>query len=415
MFETVVKDVHFIDRKRLYQIGIQDGKLAAIDDEPLSGRRYYDAQGDLIFPPFVEAHTHMDTVFTASGRVNNESGTLTEGIRLWQERKKRLTAEDVHRRAIRALKTLIENGVLFVRAAVDISDPELTALKALLEVRAEMGRLIEMQIIAFPQDGLMACPENRDRLTQALELGADAAGAAPHLEHTREKGIASLACCFSVAKQFHKFVHVFCDEIDDGASRFLEVVADFTIDYKMTGMVTASHAIALSYYAEPYAQKVMQLVKNAGVNVVICPLINSVMQGRLDPYPRGRGITRVKDLNAIGVNVCLAHDDMQTPFYPLGSGSMLHAASLGLHLAHMTGETDLYSILNMITYNGQKALRIQDYGLEIGNSANFITLPAENIKALLSDQPKPRFVFKNGQLIVETKPCDTQWIAGAED
>ncbi|WKB36440.1 amidohydrolase family protein [Terrilactibacillus sp. S3-3] len=238
-----------------------------------------------------------------------------------RKKKKQLTKEDVRGRSIRALKTLIENGVLFVRAAVDISDPDLTALKALLEVRSEMSRLIEIQIVAFPQDGLMACPDNRGRLRQALELGADAAGAAPHLEHTREKGIASLAFCFSAAKRLNKFVHVFCDEVDDGASRFLEVVADFTLDYEMAGMVTAIHAIALSYYAEPYAQKVMQLVKTADVNVVTCPLINSAMQGQLNPYPRGRGITRVKDLQAIGVNVCLAHDDIQTPFYPLGSGN----------------------------------------------------------------------------------------------
>lgn len=306
---------------------------------------------------------------------------------------------------------LIEYGVLFVRAAVDISDPDLTALKAVVEVKRKLAHLIDLQIIAFPQDGIESCEENKERLIRAIELGADGVSAVPHLESSRESGFRSLEYSFSLAKKYDKFVHVFCDEVDDEQSRFLEVVAELTIRNKMYNKVTASHANALSYYSDAYAQKVIQLVKRAEINIVSCPLISSAMQGRFDRYPKGRGITRIKELNDAGVNICIAHDDIRTPFYPLGNGNILQAAHMGLHLAHMTGQDELSSILDMITYNGARCFMTdpQDYGIEVGKSANFITLPIDNVADMMSSQPKCGFVFRKGILLTTTEPQTTRW------
>ncbi|MCT2537783.1 amidohydrolase family protein [Aquibacillus koreensis] len=410
MFNSVVKNVRRLNEDKTVNIGIANGCFAAITTASIQGEKEWDAHGHIVLPPFVEMHTHLDTTLTIGNQVNNKTGTLFEAISIWHERKQYLSEEDVINRATKALHMLMEHGVLYVRAAVDISDPHLTALKALLEVRKRMAEVLELQIIAFPQDGLMSCEENQARLIEAVEMGADAVSAVPHLERTREQGIASLEYCFSIAKQYDKFVHVFCDEIDDDQSRFLEVVADLTIKNNMEGSVTASHAIALAYYNEPYAQKVIQLVKQAELTIVACPLINSVVQGRLDRFPKGRGITRIKDLYTAGVNVCIAHDDIRTPFYPFGSGNILQAAHMGLHLAHMTGADDLHAIFQMISHHGAQSFGLEEnYGIEIGKPANFITIPGKDMSDIITNQPKCSFIFRNGNLIASTEPEKTQW------
>ncbi|MGM0877705.1 MAG: amidohydrolase family protein [Bacillota bacterium] len=410
MYQTVVKHVKFIEKDSLFHIGINNGRISTITTEDIHGETEWEANGGIALPPFVEMHTHLDTVLTAGKSLKNLSGTLMEGIERWQARKERLTCEDVMERAEKAIYLFIQHGVLYVRTAVDISDPELTALKAIVKLRDKLKHLIDIQIIAFPQDGIISCKENKERLVEAIELGADAVSAVPHLEYTRENGILSLKECFSIAEKYHSFVHIFSDEIDDDQSRFLEVIADLTINHKMKGRVTVSHANALAYYADSYAAKVISLVKQANLSVVSCPLINCTMQGRFDRYPKGRGITRIKELNDSKVNVCIAHDDIQTPFYPFGNGNILQAAHMGAHLAHMTGETDIAQILKMITYNGAQAFGIQeDYGIAVGKKANFIVLSVDNVIDMLSNQPACRFVFREGKLIVETKPTEPMW------
>ncbi|MGG3643833.1 amidohydrolase family protein [Bacillus gobiensis] len=410
MYDSVLTNVRFLEDKNRYSIGMIDGKISVITKENINGIQNYDAEGDFILPAFVEMHTHLDTALTAGDPAFSQSGTLFEGIQIWQERKKLVTEEDVISRATIALRMLIEHGVLHVRAAVDISQPTLDSLKALLKVRESFKDLIDLQIIAFPQDGLISCPENRERLEKALLMGADAASAVPHLETTRENGIASLDYCFSLAKVHQKFVHVFCDEVDDGHSRFIEAVADLTIKYSMEGLVTASHANAMAYYSDAYSQKIFSLINKAKLTIVSCPLISSVTQGRFDSSPKGRGITRVKELHESGVSVCIAHDDIRSPFYPFGNGNILQAAHMASHLAHMTGEKEVLDIIQMITENGAKAFGIaSDYGIEEGNSASFITVPADDIMDLFSRQLKSRYVFKNGRLIVSTPPSKSVW------
>lgn len=410
LYEVVVRNVKFIDAKSFKHIGIIDEKFATLTTDKIHGEKEFDAKGDIVLPPFVEMHTHLDTALTVGNDVENQTGTLSEGIEIWSNRKTELTDEDVSKRAMKVIMKLVQNGVLSVRAAVDISDPGLIALKALVELRNKVSHVIDLQIIAFPQDGLISCPENQQRLIQAIELGADVVSAVPHLESTRENGIKSLEYCFSVAKKYHTYIHIFCDEMDDAHSRFLEVVAELALKDNLGEKVTASHANALAYYSDVYSSKVISLVRQAGISVVACPLVNSVMQGRFDPFPKGRGITRVKELNEANVNVCIAHDDIQSPFYPFGNGNILQAAYMAAHLAHMTGSNDLEELIKMITLNAAKAFNPdKHYGIEIGKPANFITVPGENLADVFCNHPKCRFVFKEGKLVASTVPEETIW------
>jgi len=410
LYETVVKNIRIPGKDDLFHLAIDRGRFVGITTSPIQGEIEWEGAGGLALPPFVEMHTHLDTVLTAGKSLVNQSGTLMEGIQKWQERKAFLTEEDVMERATKALELLIQHGALYVRAAVDISDPNLTALKALLKLRSRFGSMIDLQIIAFPQDGLMSTPENQEQLVTAVKWGADAVSAVPHLERTRESGVRSLEVCFEIAKEHDVFVHIFGDEVDDEHSRYLEVIADLAIRERMEGRVTVSHANALAYYSDSYAAKVISLAKQAELTIVACPLINSAMQGRYDSYPKGRGITRVKELNDAGVNTCIAHDDIQSPFYPFGTGNLLQAAHMGAHLAHMTGKEDVNDIFKMITENGAKAFGLAEYGIQVGKEANFIILPTTNQTDALSHQPPSRYVFRKGQLIVETKPALVEWV-----
>ncbi|WP_445505462.1 amidohydrolase family protein [Niallia sp. 03091] len=410
MFEKVIKNAQLPFQKDLLNIGIIDGVIASISTEQLIGKEEFDLDGNLLMPPFIEMHTHLDTVLTAGESTSNNSGTLSEAIEIWLKLKQSLREDDVKKRATAAIKMLMEYGVLHIRAAVDISDPNLTALTALLDLKKQLQPFVDLQVIAFPQDGLISCSANRERLIEAVKRGADAVSAVPHLEYTREDGVKSLEFAFSVAKEYGKDVHIFCDETDDEHSRFLEVVASITIKEQMEGRVAASHANALLYYSDAYAQKVMSLVKKAKLTIVCCPLINSTMQARMDAHPKGRGITRIKELTEEGINVCIAHDDIQTPFYPFGNGNILQAAHMAIHLAHMTGSEELTHIYHMITSNGADAFSIKEtYGIKIGLPATFVSFPVKNIRDLFFRQPKCRYVFKNGEVLIETEPEKTKW------
>ncbi|WP_199614137.1 cytosine deaminase [Paenibacillus alkalitolerans] len=403
------RNVRLPDREHPVDIGIRDGVFAKIGDlRTVVSAKEIDAEGALMLPPFVESHIHLDTVLTAGEPERNRSGTLFEGIRIWQQRKVRLTREDVISRAMQVIRSQISQGILYVRTHADISDPNLTALKALLELRERLAPYMKLQVIAFPQDGIYSCPDNQRRLEKALELGADGVGAIPHCEYTREDGVASLQFAFALAERHGRMVHVFCDETDDGHSRFLEVTAELAIKSGLGEKVAASHACASSYYNEAYFQKLLCLTARSNINIVACPLVNAAMQGRFDPYPKGRGIARIKDFWQAGVNTSVAHDDMMTPFYPLGTGSMLQAAHMAVHLAHMTGTEEMEEAIRMITSRAAKILQIQDeYGIQEGNPASFVIMPVKNTIDLLRLQPVCRYVVSHGAIIAETHPANT--------
>lgn len=404
MFDLLLRNVRLQHQQISFDVAVMNGLIVKMESN-ITGvaKQEIDGQGDLILPPFVETHTHLDTSLTAGDPEWNVSGTLHEGIRIWKRRKQMLTKEDVIHRAKQVLQQYISHGVLYVRSHVDISDPALTALRALIELREQIASDVILQVIAFPQDGVWNCPDNRERLKEAIYLGADGIGAIPQQENSREEGIASLKYIFDLAVQHQRIVHVLCDEVDSANSRYLEVMAQLAEQTGLRSRVTASHVIATSYYSDDYFAYVAELVHRSGMNIVVCPLVNAFMQGRLDPYPKGRGIARVKELNQRGVNVAISHDDIASPFYPLGSANMMQAAFMGIHLAHLTGIKEMEEAFKMITIRAAKVFQLeQNYGIEVGQPAHFILLPYHQVTDLLRYQPQPTYVVSHGRVIAET-------------
>ncbi|MEB3230632.1 MAG: cytosine deaminase [Leptolyngbyaceae bacterium] len=393
-------------------IAIQDGQIVAIAPNlPHTGTLELDAANQLVSPPFVESHIHLDGVMTAGEPRWNESGTLFEGIEIWRERKQSLTLEDVKKRAIAALKQQAMQGVLFVRTHADVSEANLIALQGLLEVREAVKDWITVQVVAFPQDGVYGSPKNEDLLEEALKLGADAVGGIPHYELTREDGVRSLHRIFELAAQYDRLIDVHCDEIDDDQSRFLEVLAACAIRAGNGDRVTASHTTALGSYNNAYAFKLMGFLDRAQINFIANPLINITLQGRTDTYPKRRGVTRVKELWQRGLNVSLGHDCIQDPWYALGTGNMLDVAMMAVHICQMTGRVEMDACYNMVTWHGAKTLHLRDqYGIEVGKPANLIVLEGSDRYDVLRRRATVRSVISQGKLIAQTQPAVGEWL-----
>ncbi|WP_220496880.1 cytosine deaminase [Serratia sp. OS31] len=406
----------FIDNLRLsgheglWQLAIEQGRIAHIVPQP-EGQEWrndvLDAQGGLAQPAFVEPHIHLDTTQTAGQPAWNQSGTLFEGIERWAERKALLTHEDVKQRAWQTLKWQIANGVQYVRTHVDVSDPTLTALRAMLEVKQEVAPWVTLQIVAFPQEGIMSYPNGEALLEEALRLGADVVGAIPHFEFTREYGVESLHKAFALAQKYDRLVDVHCDEIDDEQSRFVETVAALALKMDMGARVTASHTTAMHSYNGAYASRLFRLLKMSGINFVANPLVNIHLQGRFDSYPKRRGITRVKEMLEANINVCFGHDDVFDPWYPLGTANMLQVLHMGLHVCQLMGYGQIDDGLKLITSHSARTLNLTDYGLMAGNSANLVILPAESGFDAVRRQTPVRYSIRQGAVIAETQPAET--------
>ena len=406
----------FIDNLRLsgheglWQLAIEQGRIAHIVPQP-EGQEWrndvLDAQGGLAQPAFVEPHIHLDTTQTAGQPAWNQSGTLFEGIERWAERKALLTHEDVKQRAWQTLKWQIANGVQYVRTHVDVSDPTLTALRAMLEVKQEVAPWVTLQIVAFPQEGIMSYPNGEALLEEALRLGADVVGDIPHFEFTREYGVESLHKAFALAQKYDRLVDVHCDEIDDEQSRFVETVAALALKLDMGARVTASHTTAMHSYNGAYASRLFRLLKMSGINFVANPLVNIHLQGRFDSYPKRRGITRVKEMLEANINVCFGHDDVFDPWYPLGTANMLQVLHMGLHVCQLMGYGQIDDGLKLITSHSARTLNLTDYGLAAGNSANLVILPAESGFDAVRRQTPVRYSIRQGAVIAETQPAET--------
>ncbi|CAI1187715.1 Cytosine deaminase [Serratia quinivorans] len=406
----------FIDNLRLsgheglWQLAIEQGRIAHIVPQP-EGREWrsdvLDAQGGLALPAFVEPHIHLDTTQTAGQPAWNQSGTLFEGIERWAERKALLTHEDVKQRAWQTLKWQIANGVQYVRTHVDVSDPTLTALRAMLEVKQEVAPWVTLQIVAFPQEGIMSYPNGEALLEEALRLGADVVGAIPHFEFTREYGVESLHKAFALAQKYDRLVDVHCDEIDDEQSRFVETVAALALKLDMGARVTASHTTAMHSYNGAYTSRLFRLLKMSGINFVANPLVNIHLQGRFDSYPKRRGITRVKEMLEAEINVCFGHDDVFDPWYPLGTANMLQVLHMGLHVCQLMGYGQIDDGLKLITSHSARTLNLSDYGLKAGNSANLVILPADSGFDAVRRQTPVRYSIRQGTVIAETLPAET--------
>lgn len=404
--------IHPTEPTTLVDIAIQGGVIRAIAPSlDISARQELDLKGQMVSPPFVESHIHLDSALTAGDPRWNQSGTLFEGIEIWRERKQSLTVEDGVERAIATLKQQAMQGVLFVRSHADVSEKNLVALKGLLEVREKVKDWMTLQVVAFPQDGLYGGPNNAELMEEALKLGADVVGGIPHYELTREDGVKSMHRVFELAEQYDRLIDVHCDEIDDDQSRFLEVIAAHAIRRSNGDRVTASHTTAFGSYNNAYALKLMGFLERAGMNFIANPLINITLQGRTDTYPKRRGVTRVKELWQRGLNVSLGHDCVQDPWYSLGTGNMLDVASMAVHVCQMTGIDEMNACYNMVTWHGAKTLHITDeYGIEEGKLANLVVLDAGDRYDAIRRRATVRYVISQGKIIASTEPPKSQWM-----
>lgn len=405
--DLIIRNAKLRDLNYLVDIAIKDGKFEMISkDIESKASKEIDASGNLVSPPFVESHVHLDSSLTAGDPRYNESGTLLEGIEIWGERKETLTKEEIKKNAIETIKWEIANGVLKIRTHTDSTEKSLMTLEALLEVKEEMKEFIDIQIVAFPQDGIFAYKGMDKLMVKAIEMGADVIGGIPQVELTREDGIKSIEYVFDLAKKYNKLIDIHTDETGDDQSRFTEVIAKYAIKNSMSGLTTASHSTAMHNYNNDYASKLIGILKRANVNIVTNPTSNAILQNRLDGYPRKRGHTRVDQLISNGVNVSIGNDNIMDPFGPLGKGNMLQAAYMLLHTAHLSGNSQIKDLFDMITINGAKTLNMdKGYGIEVGNQADFIILDAKDEKEAIRLTSECLYVVRKGNIISETKPA----------
>ncbi|MFJ7746648.1 cytosine deaminase [Peribacillus sp. NPDC097295] len=411
----LLKNAKLYGKAGRWNIYIKDEKIVSItsfsSEDSIENDQTIDLEGKLVLPPFVEPHIHLDCVLTAGTPRWNQSGTLFEGIQIWSERKVVFqdTKENIKNRALKALNMQMKHGIQHVRTHVDITDPSFLGLEALLEVKEEVKPWVDLQIVAFPQEGIYAYPNGEELLEESLKMGADVVGGIPHYEFTREDGVRSVKKTIELAYKYNKMVDIHCDEIDDEQSRFVEVVAAEAYKLGMGELVTASHTTAMGSYNDAYAYKLFKKLKQSNINFVGLPKANLHLQGRFDSYPKRRGITRVKELLEADINVCFGLDSIMDPWYPLGDGNLIRVLEMGLHACHMTGYNDIVTAMKLITTNGAKALHLkEDYGVKEGNKANLIVIDTDSEYEAIRCQSPVLYSIRNGEVIVETKPAITK-------
>jgi len=390
---------------------VRDGRIAALGEGLFAGRpapegaTELDAAGWLLSPPFVDAHFHMDATLSYGLPRVNASGTLLEGIALWGELKPLLTHEALVERALAYCDWAVARGLLAIRSHVDVCDPRLLAVEALLEVKQRVAPWLDLQLVAFPQDGVLRSPGALAQLQRALDLGVDVVGGIPHFERTMADGTESvrLLCELAAARGLRVDMH--CDESDDPLSRHIETLAFHTQRLGLHGRVTGSHLTSMHSMDNYYVSKLIPLIAEAGVHAVANPLINITLQGRHDTYPKRRGMTRVPELLAAGVNVAFGHDCVMDPWYSLGSGDMLEVAAMGLHVAQMTGQAAMRACFDAVTVNAARVLGLEGYGLDVGCHADFVLLQARSPVEALRLRAARLQVIRRGRVVASSPPA----------
>lgn len=408
----IIHNARLRGRDGLHRITLDGELIARIEPQqnaPVIAAGDLDAAGNLVVPPFVEPHIHLDATLTAGEPAWNMSGTLFEGIERWAERKALVTHDDTKTRAKKTIDMLVDHGIQHVRTHVDVTDPTLAALKAMLEVREETRHLIDMQIVAFPQEGIESFANGRALMEQAIELGADVVGGIPHFENTRDQGVSSIKFLMDLAERTGCLVDVHCDETDDPQSRFLEVLAEEARVRGMGARVTASHTVAMGSYDNAYCSKLFRLLKMSGISFISCPTESIHLQGRFDTFPKRRGLTRVAELDRAGMNVCFGQDSIVDPWYPLGNGNILRILEAGLHICHMLGYEDLKRSLDLITDNSARALALGErYGLEAGRPANLLILSASDDYEMVRSQGHALVSVRHGKVLMRRTPASIE-------
>jgi cytosine deaminase len=414
--DLVVRGARVAGADGTVDIGIRGERIARIAPRLSDrGALEIEAEGRLVTPALVEPHLHLDAVLTEGQPRSNRSGSLFEGIEIWAERVKSLTIPDITRRADTALRWLLAHGVTNLRAHVDVCDPSLTAVRALLPVRQAWRGLIDLQLVAFPQQGIHSFPDGEKLMVEALELGVDVVGGIPHYEWTREYGERDVKTALALAARYGRPADLHCDETDDDQSRFLEVLAAETIRLGLQGRVTASHTTAMHSYNNAYAYKLIRLARAAGLHFVSNPLDNSVLQGRFDSHPIRRGFTRVKELLLAGVNVAFGHDSIMDPWYPLGVGDPVQSCFVMVHYGHMSGHDELTQMLDFVTTRAAHCLGVADYGLAEGMRADLVVFDAPTVVDAVRTLAVRTVVVSRGRVVARTTaPRTTVTVDGRE-
>lgn len=413
MFDIIIKNASLPDGQQNIDIAIRKQKIASIGPN-LDGDagQTIDATGCLVTPPFIDAHFHLDATLSLGEPRLNQSGTLLEGIQLWNELKPELTVEHIKNRARKLCHWAIANGCLAIRSHVDICDDRLLAVHALLELRDEMHQWIDIQLVAFPQGGYLRDENAIVNLAKALDLGVDVVGGIPHFERSMSDGAKSIKMLCEIAAQKGLMVDMHCDESDDPLSRHVEILVCETQRLGLNGRVTGSHLTSMHSMDNYYVSKLMPLMREAGLHVVANPLINITVQGRHDSYPKRRGMTRVKELMAHNINVAMGHDCVMDPWYSLGSHDMLEVAHMGLHVAQMTGVQEMHQVFDAVTNNAAKVLNLQGYGLSVGCAADMVILQASDPIDAIRRKATRLYVIRRGELIAQSEPTLSQLTLG---
>ncbi|MGO4137835.1 amidohydrolase family protein [Rhizobium brockwellii] len=405
MFDLIVRNANLPDGRTGIDIGIQGGKIIALERNlPAQAAEEIDATGRLVSPPFVDPHFHMDATLSLGLPRMNVSGTLLEGIALWGELRPIVTKEELVDRALRYCDLAVTQGLLFIRSHVDTSDPRLVTVEALIEVREKVAPYIDLQLVAFPQDGYYRSPGAIDALNRALDMGVDIVGGIPHFERTMGEGTASVEALCRIAADRGLPVDIHCDETDDPFSRHIETLAAETIRFGLQGRVAGSHLTSMHSMDNYYVSKLIPLMAGAEINVIPNPLINIMLQGRHDTYPKRRGMTRVRELMDAGLNVSFGHDCVMDPWYSMGSGDMLEVGHMAIHVAQMAGIDDKKRIFDALTVNSAKTMGLAGYGLEKGCNADLVILQASDTLEALRLKPNRLAVIRRGKVIARSAP-----------
>ncbi|WP_333828120.1 amidohydrolase family protein [Pararhodobacter sp.] len=408
MFDLIVKGGTLPDG-RVADIGIRGDKIAAVEKlEGAEAGQVIDSTGDLVCPPFVDPHFHMDATLSYGQPRVNASGTLLEGIALWGELKAIATIDEMKARALEYCDWAVSMGLLAIRSHVDTCDPDLKGVQALLDVRETVKPYIDLQLVAFPQDGLYRDPNALEQTLRALDMGVDVVGGIPHFERTMDEGSWSITNLCKIAADRGLPVDMHCDETDDPMSRHIETLAYETQRLGLHGRVAASHLTSMHSMDNYYVSKLLPLIAEAGISAIPNPLINIVLQGRHDTFPKRRGLTRVKEMQAQDITVGWGQDCVLDPWYSLGTADMLDVAFMGLHVAQMTHPDEMRRCFDMVTNANARIMGLQGYGLEPGCTASLVVLDAGNPVEALRLRPDRLAVVAKGKLVAAKARNDSR-------
>ena len=409
MFDLIIRHANLPDGQTDVDIACADGKIVEVSPQ-ISEKANEEVvvTGRLVIPPFVDSHFHMDSTLTYGRPRVNASGTLLEGIALWGELKPTLTGEDFKRRAHILCRWAIAKGNLAIRTHVDICDPALTAVRVLLEVRDEIKPWLDLQLVAFPQDGLFRDPKTESLLKQALDLGGDVVGGIPHFERTADDGSRSVKTLCKIADERGLMVDMHCDESDDPWSRHIETLVNECQRIGLQDRVAGSHLTSMHSMDNYFADKLLHLMLEAEVHAIPNPLINITLQGRKDSYPKRRGMTRVKEMMQLGINYAFGHDCVLDPWYSMGSHDMLEVAQMGLHVAQMTSVNEMKSVFDAVTVNAARVLQLEGYGLSPGDNADMVILQASDPSEAIRLRANRLFVVRRGKIIARSQAVSSK-------